>query len=63
MITLFSKGTSESKDQLSLLLQWVVNREVVVCKLFNRILPANGVRAHSWSRSATLVTAHAVVEK
>ena len=33
-----------SKDQLILSIQWVVDREVVVCKLFNRVSRRAGIR-------------------
>ena len=33
-----------SKDQLILSIQWVVDREVVVCKLFNRVSRRTGIR-------------------
>jgi hypothetical protein len=33
-----------SKDQLILSIQWVVDREVVVCKLFNRVSRRTSIR-------------------
>jgi undecaprenyl-diphosphatase len=33
-----------SKDQLILSIQWVIDREVVVCKLFNRVSHRTGIR-------------------